>query len=133
MIRACLLLSGLCGVAACFSVVTPSPDRTTVDCARAEEAPGPDTAFVVIRGFAFHPAQLTVPSGTVVVWVNCEGSDTPGHTTTGTAWDSPTLRPEESFGYRPTPGSYDYHCRPHPFMEGRVVVTVAQLDTKARR
>lgn len=109
---------------ACFSERSSGPDAAGVSCARARQAPGPDTAFVIIEGFAFTPAQLTVAAGTRVVWVNCEPAGTPGHTTTvdAGAWDSPTLTPKESFSVQAAPGTYDYHCRPHPFMQGQVVV-----------
>lgn len=109
---------------ACFSERSSGPNGGSVSCARAQQAPGPDTAFVVIQGFAFTPAQLTVAAGTRVVWVNCEPAGTPGHTTTvdAGAWDSPTLSPKEVFSVQAGPGTYDYHCRPHPFMQGQVVV-----------
>lgn len=133
MRMALLALGTLAGVVACYSIHEPSTDVASVDCARTEQPPGPDSAFVVIRDFAFHPAELTVPEGTTVVWVNCEAEGTPGHTTTSEAWDSPTLVPDASFGVTPAVGSYDYHCRPHPFMEGRVVVAALQPRESSRR
>ncbi len=121
-------------VAACFSMHEPSTDVAGVTCERAAQPPGADTAFVVIRDFAFQPAALTVAEGTTVVWVNCEvAKGIPGHTTTSEAWDSPTLAPGQSFAVTPEPGTYAYHCRPHPFMEGSVTVTDAQSLTSARR
>jgi plastocyanin len=111
-------------VLACFSERSTGPGASGLTCARAEQPPGPDTAFVVIRGFAFTPGEVQVASGTRVVWINCEPAGTPGHTTTvdAGAWDSPTLLPGEVFSVVPAVGTYDYHCRPHPFMQGRVVV-----------
>ncbi|HET7603518.1 MAG TPA: cupredoxin domain-containing protein [Gemmatimonadales bacterium] len=121
-------------VAACFSMHEPSTDEVGVSCERAAQPPGPDSAFVVIRDFAFQPAALTVPEGTTVIWVNCEDAEgTPGHTTTSDAWDSPTLTPGQSFAVTPAAGSYPYHCRPHPFMEGSVTVSELQSLTSARR
>ena len=109
---------------ACFSERSSSPPDAGLTCARAGQPPGPDTAFVIISGFAFSPVQVTVASGTRVVWINCEPAGTPGHTTTvdAGAWDSPTLLPGEVFSVVPAAGTFDYHCRPHPFMQGRVVV-----------
>jgi len=109
---------------ACFSEHTPSGPETTVTCARAGQPPGPDTVFVVIQGFAFQPANVTANAGDRVVWINCEGSGTPGHTTTATggAWDSPTLHPGDVYSFVPAAGSWDYYCRVHPFMQGRIVV-----------
>ena len=121
-------------VAACFSMHEPSTDAADVTCLRAAQPPGPDTAFVVIRNFAFQPADLTVGEGTTVIWVNCEDVEgTPVHTTTSEAWDSPTLTPGQSFAVTPAAGTHPYHCRPHPFMEGSVTVTALQSLTSARR
>ena len=98
-LRVAGLAAGALGAAlvavACFSEHEPSGPDTALTCARAVQPPGPDTVFVVIQGFAFQPANLTVAAGERVVWINCEGSGTPGHTTTATggAWDSPTLQP----------------------------------------
>ena len=110
--------------AACFSERSVGPPETDLTCARAVQPPGPDTAFVVIQGFAFNPAVTQVAAGTRVVWINCEPSGTPGHTTTAVsgAWDSPTLTPGDVFSDVPAAGSHDYYCRVHPFMTGQVVV-----------
>jgi plastocyanin len=124
--RCRLLLGGLAlaGAAACFSEQTAGPPETDLTCARAVQPPGPDTAFVVIQGFAFAPAVTQVAVGTRVVWINCESSGTPGHTTTATdgAWDSPTLTTGQVFSDVPATGTHDYYCRVHPFMTAQVVV-----------
>lgn len=124
MTRVAAFLAGCIAAAACFSERSAAPPESTLTCARAELPAGPDSAFVIIRGFAYTPAQLTVPVGTRVVWINCEPAGTPGHTTTddGGAWDSPTLAPGEVFSVLPAAGSYDYYCRPHPFIEGQLLV-----------
>jgi plastocyanin len=131
------LLTAIVGAAvvaaACFSAHEPSTDVAGVSCARAQQPPGPDSAFVVIQGFAFRPADISVAEGTTVVWVNCETGGTPGHTTTSDAWDSPTLSPGESFGFKPSLGTHTYHCRPHPFMQGTVTVAANQSLASSRR
>jgi plastocyanin len=61
----------------------------------------------------FQPANLTVPVGTTIVWVN-RGIN--GHTTTGldAFWDSPTMATRERFGVAfSRPGTYRYVCRQH--------------------
>ncbi len=117
-----------CGVVlvaalACFSERSTSPPDSGLTCARAEQPPGPDTAFVIIRGFEYLPAQLQVPVGTRVVWINCEPEGTPGHTTTAASgqWDSPTLLSGDVYSFVPAAGASDYFCRPHPFIQGRIV------------
>lgn len=120
-------------ITACFSAYAPSALVARVSCTRAAEPAGPDTAFVVIRDFAFHPAALTVPAGTTVIWVNCESTTTPGHTTTSTAWQSPIIAPSDNYVTTPSVGTHPYHCTPHPFMQGTVTVTAPQLLVIARR
>jgi len=39
-------------------------------------------------------------------------------------WDSGLLDPGESFSFTfTTPGTFDYYCIPHPFMQGQIVVS----------
>ena len=89
----------------------------------------PDEAFgstiVVVRGFAFSPAQVRVRPGTRVTWVNCGAAGTPAHTSTadGGAWDSPLLAPGATYTRDfAAVGAFPYHCAPHPGMRGLVTV-----------
>ncbi len=78
---------------------------------------------VEISNFQFEPENLRIPPGTTVRWVN---RDPVGHTSTSEAgiWGSPLLGPGESFEFTfEEAGEYPYHCTPHPFMTGTVVVT----------
>ena len=82
------------------------------------------TAVVVIDGFAFQPANLTVPAGTGVVW---ENRDSTPHTVFGAAQPrslrSPALDTGERFEFTfGTPGTYRYFCSLHPHMQGVVTV-----------
>jgi amicyanin len=84
----------------------------------------PGSVLVPIADFAFLPGELHIHAGETVTWVNCEESAT-SHTSHADddAWSSPLLAPGASFSHRfDQPGSFDYHCDPHPFMTGRVVV-----------
>jgi len=81
--------------------------------------------LIAIRNFAFHPDSLAVPRGATVTWVNCEDVGQEPHTTTSdnAVWDSPQLSPGNRFSHTfPTAGAFPYHCTPHPFMIGKVVV-----------
>lgn len=80
---------------------------------------------VEISNMRFQTATLTVPAGTTIRWIN---RDPVAHTITSDArhWDSPVLGTGERFELRfDQPGTYTYHCRPHPFMKATVVVTEA--------
>ena len=86
---------------------------------------GATGAIVAISGFAFEPATVRVKAGTTVTWVNCEGAGVDAHTATSdqAVWQSPFLEPGQMYSFTfPTAGTFDYHCVPHPFMRGVVVV-----------
>ena len=108
------------GLAGCFS------EHVSVTAPTGQElCVGAQAANVVrIVDFGFSPVQVTVPKGGKVTWVNCTASAT-GHTSTsdGAGWDSGLLGQyatyEQTFA---TAGSFPYHCTPHPFMKGVVVV-----------
>ena len=79
---------------------------------------------VVIDNFTFAPAELTVPIGAEVTWVNRD--DVP-HTATSTvkprAFDSGALDTDQTYSHVfTTPGEYEYFCAVHPHMTGRVIV-----------
>lgn len=107
--------------AACFS------DRTVTageegECRFPVDAAIPGSTVVVIRRFTFEPAEVRVAAGERVTWVNC---DEDPHTSTADegAWSSPLLVPGDAFTQVfDESGEFAYHCEPHPFMTGRVVV-----------
>lgn len=79
---------------------------------------------VDIANFAFNPSEITVSVGTTVEWVN---RDPVVHTSTSDTglWDSGPLSGRGVGRFRftfDTPGSYTYHCEPHPWMTARIVV-----------
>jgi MYXO-CTERM domain-containing protein len=52
------------------------------------------------------------------------GGSHPGHAAQAIASDM--IAPGETFTFRPdTPGTYAYHCHPHPWMTGTLLVTAA--------
>ena len=85
---------------------------------------GSEAKQISISDFRYIPDTLTVPAGTKVTWTN---QDDMPHTVTSTvkprALDSEALDPDARFSYVFTePGAYDYLCRIHPKMAGRVIV-----------
>lgn len=116
---AAALLAG--AVAGCFSERTTAAVQEGV-CAFPVGQDIPGSTIVVIRGFAFQPAEVRVGVGERVTWVNC---DEDPHTSTadGGEWASPLLVPGDAFTQVfETAGELPYHCEPHPFMRGRVIV-----------
>jgi plastocyanin len=82
------------------------------------------TRTVVIQGFSFKPAHITVKRGTRVTWIN---RDMTKHTATASngAFDSGVLRPGQSYShtFKTAGRTNKYHCEIHPFMRGSVTVT----------
>jgi plastocyanin len=81
-------------------------------------------AEVVIEGLRFGSDTVTVSAGQIVKWVNRDNFE---HTVTFNAPDaahlSGALSPKGELAIRfDQPGTYPYHCLPHPTMKGVVVV-----------
>ena len=75
-----------------------------------------------ISNFKFDPAELTVPVGTEVTWINHDGEP---HRVVSTEqkFKSNALDSNDRFSYKFTaPGSYAYFCSIHPHMTGKVIV-----------
>ncbi|HLH21977.1 MAG TPA: cupredoxin family copper-binding protein [Chloroflexota bacterium] len=96
--------------------------------------PGPTTApppaapadrqrrsLVTIQDNYFLPAEITIPVGTTVTWVN---RGTVAHTVTDAGvWDSGRIPPGGSFSaVFAVVGTFDYVCTIHPEMKGRIIV-----------
>jgi plastocyanin len=82
----------------------------------------PGSTLVVIQRFTFGPTDVRIRAGERVTWLNC---DLESHTSTADAgaWASPLIAPGEGFTQTfPDVGVFTYHCEPHPFMTGRVIV-----------
>jgi amicyanin len=85
---------------------------------------GTDVAeSVSIRNFAFSPSKITIKKGSQVVWTN---KDSVGHTVTsdeGNELDSELLMQNDNYSHTFNEvGLFKYHCTPHPFMKGEVIV-----------
>lgn len=83
------------------------------------------THDVSIVGFAFSPSSVSIRTGDTVRWTELDGAF---HTTTSDTglWDSGSLNFQATFSFTfNNPGSYPYHCAPHPGMTGTVIVTAA--------
>jgi plastocyanin len=81
------------------------------------------TRMVLIQGFKFKPANITIKRGTKVIWINMDSTQ---HTATANkgAFNSGLLRKGERYSHRfKSTGKKWYHCKPHPFMRGSVTVT----------
>jgi len=76
-----------------------------------------------IVDFAFEPAELEIPIGTTVTWIN-QGAAPHTVTADDGAFDSETLDPGAGFQLVfDVAGTFTYHCEFHPDMTATIVVT----------
>ncbi|MEE8194738.1 MAG: cupredoxin domain-containing protein [Dehalococcoidales bacterium] len=76
---------------------------------------------VKILNSSFNPRVITVPLGTTVTWTHLDAAN---HTvTSNTHVFDASLTFKQTFSYTFTePGVFWYHCHPHSYMFGRVIV-----------
>jgi plastocyanin len=108
------------GFARWGKIFDPMTSVTRDDAAGA----GSRVVEIEIRGLKFEDAEIEIPAGTTVRWVN---RDPVAHTSTADGddpvWSSPSLGPGDVYEVTfDTPGEFSYHCVPHPFMRGTIVV-----------
>lgn len=102
----------------------PRPEEDETEPTEPDQAG--DMVEVDIQDFAFQPASLTIAAGTTVTWTNQDDAQhdiTPDEEGAGFA-RSQLLSKGESYSFTfDTPGTYTYHCTPHPNMTGTITVT----------
>ena len=117
-----LFLAALCLVAVLTFVSVAGAQKASVVGTQIQKKQA--TRTVVIQGFSFNPAHITVKRGTRVTWIN---RDMTKHTATASngAFDSGILRPGQSYShtFKTAGRTNKYHCEIHPFMRGSVTVT----------
>lgn len=113
------------GALACVSDRTSGPSGTLDGCNAELPAEAFGSTIVIIRDFAFTPADVRVRAGAKVTWVNCSAPADASHTSTSDTgvWGSEVLPAGATFTREfPQAGVFPYHCTPHPFMRGTVTV-----------
>ncbi len=81
------------------------------------------THTVHIQGFAFQPSKLSIAKGDTVKFKN---NDNAAHTADdrGKTWKTGKIRGSQSKDVTfDSAGSFDYFCRYHPAMKGKVTVS----------
>ena len=111
------------------TVATPTTAGTPTTSGVSTTAGTPTTAGggaggaqVVMKGFAFDPASVTIKAGESVTWTN---QDPTNHTVTADKGEfkSSDIANGATFTFKfDTAGTYAYHCSIHPSMTGTVVV-----------
>lgn len=82
---------------------------------------------IIIKDYAFTPKTQTVKKGTSVIWTN---QDVARHNIVADDGapaggpNGPLFGRGETFKFTfDTVGTFNYHCSPHPYMHGTVIVT----------
>jgi plastocyanin len=94
---------------------TPQPEPDTTRASR-------DTVFAEVQDFIFRPARLEIAAGTTIVWTN-EGQVIHTISAEDGSFESGNIEPGRRRGITfSRAGTFPFHCTPHPFMKGEVVV-----------
>jgi plastocyanin len=104
----------------------PVPGAAAPPAAREPSADAPsdsrDTVAAAVQDFIFRPARLEIASGTTIVWSN-DGQVMHTVSAKDGSFDSGPIEPGERRGITfSRPGTFPFHCTPHPFMQGVIVV-----------
>lgn len=88
------------------------------------ELPGKNEVQIVIENFVFNPADITVPTGTKVTWINKdEAPHTATSTDTAKTFNSGGLDTDDKFSFVfNDKGDYPYFCALHPQMKAQIKV-----------
>lgn len=98
------------------------PREEAVEAVEEPEAPAPRRVRAGIFRYAYVEDRIVVPAGTTIEWTN---RDEVVHTVTAddASFNSGAIPPGESWSATfSRPGTYPFHCGPHPFMKGTVIV-----------
>ena len=119
------LVVAIAGLTGCLSERASGPGLDLEGCSAQLPSEAFGSTIVIIRDFAFTPAQVRVRPGTRVTWVNCGAVGSEAHTSTADAnsWNSPLLAAGATYTREfAAAGAFAYHCQPHPGMKGTVTV-----------
>ena len=98
------------------------PASSASQAGRNEAAGGVASQQIEMDDDVFKPAQLTIPAGTKVTWVN-KGKKAHTVVSNDKLFDSGLVNVGAQFTHTfTTPGTYDVHCAPHAKMKGQIVV-----------
>jgi plastocyanin len=106
--------------AAPSSAAAPRASRPAASTAAAPARR--DTVRASMKQLEFAPTRIEVAAGTTVIWTNNAPLQHSVVADNG-SFDSGLIDPGKRYAHTFTkPGTYTFHCLPHPFMKGVVVV-----------
>lgn len=109
-------------LAACGGGGGDGEETTTPTVTATSTTTVPSASTVTIKSLSFKPETITVPVGTTLTWINDDSVSHAVVSDTG-LWQSNSLGKGDSFRFTfSQPGTFTYHCRPHSFMTGKIIV-----------
>ena len=112
-------------IATSSASATSSPTITTKTPMPPSPLTQPATPLefkIDIQNFAFAPNETRVTKGTKITWTNRDSVQHNVISDTG-IFSGPLLSQGQSYSTTlNTPGTYTYHCGPHPNMKGEIIV-----------
>lgn len=108
-------------IVACIALAAALIGGQAASASQTGPAQASRAKTVDISHFEFHPGKLEVPKGARVVFSNSSGID---HTATDRGvFDTGHIKPGKTSAVRfEQKGTFAYHCKIHPFMQGKIVV-----------
>jgi plastocyanin len=112
-------VAGLALMAAALPLTTAAQDVPAAQVNIIEPSPSD------IMGWGFDNSNLSIAVGQTVIWTNT-GAQAHNITADDNSVDSGSLDPGATFSLTfDTPGTFAYHCTPHPWMKATITVTGA--------
>lgn len=125
LIAILVTILGIVGIAITASHKPMDESMHTHTAASTKQMPGMNEVF--IQDFSFSPKKLTIAKGTTLKWTNKDNAhhDVKPDSDYGSAFAASKLMAMgESYSFTfNTPGTYNYHCTPHPYMKAIIEVT----------
>lgn len=125
LISILVTILGIVGIAITASHKPMDESMHTHTAASTKQMPGMNEVF--IQDFSFSPKKLTIAKGTTLKWTNKDNAhhDVKPDSDYGSAFAASKLMAMgESYSFTfNTPGTYNYHCTPHPYMKAIIEVT----------
>jgi len=102
---------------------TPELPEETGDKNIEETETQPKTYNIKIEDFAFSQKELRIKVGDTVIWTNFDSASHTATSDAGNEISSTLLQKGKTYSKTfNTAGTFNYHCTPHSYMKGKIIV-----------
>ena len=106
-----------------FFLINKTGDNKDTNNVNLDISSTTENKIIEIKDFTYSQKEMTISVGETVVWIN---RDSIRHTVTsdsGEELNSQLLDKNSKYSHTFTQaGTFDYHCAPHPYMKGKIIV-----------